>query len=125
MQWVLPWTALRCSLLSKHMTIQTATLKPCVARSLTDANYGREEFVEDCVNRILRGENIYLLAIGGYFACKDLPPILEEKYRLLNNGSEMVFIPGFIGIMEQVLNILAYPKKGARVRFAIPIKVNS
>jgi hypothetical protein len=105
------------------MTIQTAILKPRINRPLTDANYGREEFVDDCVKRILKGENIYLLSTGGYFAYKDLPPVLAEKYRILNKESEVVFIPGFSGIIEDVLKILSFPKKDARVSFAIPLKV--
>jgi hypothetical protein len=100
------------------------TLKPRIHRPLTDVNYGREEFIDDCVQRILKDENIYLLSTGGYFACKDLPPVLAEKYRLLNKGSEMVFIPGFLGIMEDVLNALSSATKPmcGKVHYANPIE---
>src|ERR1700732_3625476 len=80
------------------------TLTPQVARPVSDRNYGREEYIDDCVNRILKGEEV-LITFGGIFTSDSLPPILREKYS--------AYFPGFEKALEEIVRIvkarLEYP----------------
>lgn len=65
-----------------------------VSRPITDPNYGREEYIEDCVQRILKGEEL-LVAFGCMVGAESLIPVLRTKY----NG----FFPGFNGALEEIV----------------------
>jgi hypothetical protein len=65
-----------------------------VPRSLDDRDYGREEYIEGCIQKILRGEEAFI-STGGFVSAESLPPVLREKY----SG----FFPGFSGALDEVV----------------------
>ncbi|MBS0649135.1 MAG: hypothetical protein JSS10_07940 [Verrucomicrobia bacterium] len=79
-----------------------------VSRPISDPNYGREEYIEDCVRRILKGENV-LVAFGCMVGPESLIPVLRTKY----SG----FFPGFTGALEE---IVSHVEKAGEKVFAKP-----
>lgn len=75
-----------------------------VSRPITDPNYGREEYIEDCVQRVLKGEEV-LVTFGCSCSAESLIPVLRAKY----NG----FFPGFKGALKEVVSIVE--KAGKKV----------
>jgi hypothetical protein len=78
-----------------------------VPRLINDQDYGREEYIEYCVQRILQGEEIYISS-GGSISPKSLPPILREK----SNG----FFSGFRGALTEVVEAVKEVGKKVVVR---------
>lgn len=75
-----------------------------VPRSINDRDYGREEYIDDCIQKILRGEEAFI-STGGCVSSGSLVPILREKY----SG----FFPGFSGALKEVVQ--AVQKAGKKV----------
>jgi hypothetical protein len=78
----------------------TSTSKPKlqVQREITHRDYGREEYIDDCVQRVCCGQRV-LVTLGGSFDPKNLPEVLRSKY---SDG----WFPGFEGAKEEVTSRL-------------------
>ncbi len=74
-------------------------ITPRVNRTLEDRNYGREEYMDDCVQRIIQGEKVFI-STGGVVSSTNLPPIIREKYS--------AFFPGFEDALDEVKAIVAH-----------------
>lgn len=66
-----------------------------VPRPIEDRDYGREEYIEDCVQRVLKGEEV-LVTFGCICSAESLIPVLRAKY----TG----FFPGFRGALKEVVS---------------------
>jgi len=66
-----------------------------VPRPLNDRNYGREEYIDYCVQRILQGNATFISSGSIDPSPESLPPLLREKYK--------GFFPGFKGALEEVV----------------------
>lgn len=75
-----------------------------VSRPIQDRDYGREEYIEDCARRVLKGESV-LVTLGCICSADSLIPVLRAKY----NG----FFPGFNGALEEVVRTVE--KAGKKV----------
>lgn len=75
-----------------------------VPRLINDRDYGREEYIDYCVQKILEGEETYI-CLGGCVSAESLPPVLREK----SNG----FFPGFNNALTEVVE--AVKKAGKQV----------
>jgi hypothetical protein len=84
----------------------TAMIQPRVNRLLGERDYGREEYVEDCISQMLEGKEV-LVTLGGIFEMKSLPPILRQKYKQLGRAKDdtgCVFFGGFEKAKEEIVN---------------------
>jgi hypothetical protein len=79
-------------------TIGSSSSVSYVKINIEDPNYGRVEYIQDLVKRILAGENV-LITLGGFFDAAHLSPVLQTKFG--NQGS--VFFPGFSGALDEVV----------------------
>lgn len=69
-----------------------------VPRPIEDREYGREEYIEDCVQRVLKGENVFVT----------LGCICSAEY----TG----FFPGFEGALKEVISEVEKAGKKALVK---------
>jgi hypothetical protein len=85
----------------------SVTIAPKVNRPMSHQDFGREEYIDNCVQRVLKGENVLIL-FWGYVPGTSLPEILQQKY---GSGPCVVF-PGFsLAKNDIVNNVQALGKK--------------
>lgn len=91
-------------IIAAHSSLYPSPPTPSIPRPLEDADYGREEYIDDCVNKV-KNEGYCLVTFGGFFSLNYLPPILQYKYakkfkcKSLDNS---VFFPGFTYAHEEI-----------------------
>jgi hypothetical protein len=54
--------------------------QPRVPRDIQDPDYGREEYIDDCVERIMTTQKRVLITLGGMWDASKLPPVVRERF---------------------------------------------
>lgn len=70
---------------------------PNATLDINDPNFGRDEYISDCIQQILKGKEV-LITLGGFFDARTFPPLLRKKYK----DSNEVFFPGFLDALKEV-----------------------
>lgn len=80
----------------------SVNLLPRVQRDIDDRDFGREEYIDDCVKKV-QEQGKCLVSFGGFHTLNYLPSILQHKYSKGQVGVYIsVFFPGFIGAEDEV-----------------------
>lgn len=80
----------------------SVNFQPRVQRNIDDRDYGREEYIDDCVRKV-QEQGLCLVSFGGLHTLSYLPPILQHKYSQGRADlKSSVFFPGFTGAENEV-----------------------
>jgi hypothetical protein len=82
---------------------------PIVTCNVNDRNYSREEYILDSIERIKRGERLYL-PVGEMIDANQLPPILRHKYerkKAFADGSTSIIFTLFRGALDEIKQAFA------------------
>lgn len=67
-------------------------------RITSDKDFGREEYVDFCVDKVMAGETV-LVALDCRFSTEDLPAVFQKKYQ----PSSRFSFSGFSGALEEII----------------------
>lgn len=71
---------------------------PQVARDINDKDYGREEYIQECADRVLKGDRVFV-SCGGMVDASKLPSVLQKKF----GTSGTISFAGFKGGVNEVV----------------------